>query len=216
MSAKLNWPQFGPDLNDNQLKEILGQIENTGFYTCNDFLVEESVQHWKHFADNLSAEDLFRDSKIGKRESAQQNASIRSDKIFWIQDFDASTQPIADWLGKLATELKNYFRIPIEDFESHFSIYPPGAHYSKHIDNPNGLSPRLFTFIFYLNPIWQPGHGGELVIYNPEQPDIEILRVSPKGGTFVLFRSDRFHHEVKEAFEPRYTFTGWMRRNARV
>jgi len=216
MSPALNWPHFCHKLSDDRLKEILGQIEESGFYTNDAFLDSDSVLSWKQYVENLSQQNQFRESSIGKKGHEVKNTNIRSDKILWVHEFINETQSIGTWLHDFSIELKNYFRVPIDDIEAHFSIYPAGSHYGKHIDNGTGLNNRLFTFIFYLNPNWQPGDGGELVIYDPKNSEQEILQVAPRGGTFVLFRSDMFHHEVLEARVPRYTFTGWLRRHARV
>ncbi|MBL7555162.1 MAG: 2OG-Fe(II) oxygenase [Bdellovibrionaceae bacterium] len=216
MSPSLNWPHFCHKLSDDRLKEILGQIDESGFYICDAFLDTESVIHWKQFIERHNDDRPFRDSTIGKKGHEVKNANIRSDKILWIHDFSGETQGIGDWLTELSAELKNYFRLPIDDIEAHFAIYPAGARYEKHIDNGTGLNNRLFTFIFYLNPNWKPGDGGELVIYDPNHSEQEICRVQPRGGTFVLFRSDLFHHEVLQAQVPRYSFTGWLRRHARI
>lgn len=192
------------------------QIEESGFYTSDAFLDSESVFYWKQYIETQNEGSQFRESNIGKKGHEVKNTNIRSDKILWIHEFSAETQAIGDWLTEFTAELKNYFRLPISDIEAHFAIYPSGARYEKHIDNGIGVNNRLFTFIFYLNPNWKPGDGGELVIYDPNNSEKEIRRVEPRGGTFVLFRSDLFHHEVLEAHVPRYTFTGWLRRYARV
>tara|TARA_B110001454_G_scaffold219202_1_gene252024 strand:+ start:115490 stop:116074 length:585 start_codon:yes stop_codon:yes gene_type:complete len=192
------------------------QVEESGFYTKDAFLDSDSVSYWKNHVEKLNAENQFRESTIGKQGHEIKNLEIRSDKIFWLHDFADETQNIGIWLNDAREELKRYFRMPVDDIEAHFSIYPAGGKYGKHIDNPSGLSPRLFTFIFYLNPNWQPGDGGELVLYEPNHPDKKLKQIEPRGGTFVLFRSDLFHHEVLTAMKPRYTLTGWLRRHARV
>ncbi len=190
------------------------QIEESGFYTSDAFLDTGSVMYWNDYIEKLNAANQFRDSTIGKQ--GHKNAEIRSDKIFWLAEFSGLTQDIGHWLDDLRAALKNHFRMPADEIESHFSIYPAGASYGKHIDNASGENHRLFTFIFYLNPNWQPGDGGELVLYEPGRPDNKLKQIEPRGGTFVLFRSDLFHHEVLTAHKPRYTFTGWLRRHARV
>lgn len=190
------------------------QIEESGFYTSDAFLDTDSVFYWNDYVEKLSADNQLRDSTIGKQ--GHKNLEIRSDKIFWLPDFSGLTQNIGIWLEELRSALKNHFRTPADEIESHFSIYPAGASYGKHIDNASGVNHRLFTFIFYLNPKWQPGDGGELVLYEPGRPESKLKQIEPRGGTFVLFRSDLFHHEVLTAHKPRYTFTGWLRRHARV
>lgn len=216
MPPALNWPHFCHKLSDDRLKEIIRQIEESGFYTGDAFLDSDSILGWQQYLEKQSEQNLFRESAIGRKGHQTKNADIRSDRILWIHEFSNETYAIGEWLTALSTELKNYFRLPVDDIEAHFAIYPAGAHYGKHSDNGKGLNNRLFTFIFYLNPNWNPGDGGELVIYDPKNSEKELHRIEPRGGTFVLFRSDLFHHEVLLAHKPRYTFTGWLRRHARV
>lgn len=194
----------------------MASIEGSGFYTNAAFLDNNSVLNWKQYAEKLSNQNLFRESFIGRKDHEIKNTGIRSDKILWIHEFSEETQSIGDWLTDFSNELKKYFRLPLEDIEAHFSIYAAGSRYQKHVDNGTGLNNRLFTFIFYLNQGWKPGDGGELIVYDPKQPEKELRRIEPRGGTFVLFRSDLFHHEVLEAQAPRYTLTGWFRRHARI
>ncbi len=212
MSPSLNQPPFRQKLSPKELDEILETIEETGFYSCDEFIDSFAVAFWKEFAEMHANQDHFRDSTIGKNGFEKKNSDIRSDKIFWIDSFTGTTEPLGDWLMSLATELKNHFRMPVDDIEAHFSVYPSGSRYQKHIDNATGQSNRMFTFIFYLNPEWKSGDGGELVVYDAEDPNLPMTQVAPRGGTFVLFRSDLFHHEVLPAHVPRYAFTGWLRR----
>ncbi|MBL7543540.1 MAG: 2OG-Fe(II) oxygenase [Bdellovibrionaceae bacterium] len=216
MSAQGNWPQFCQKLNEHQLLEMMEQIEETGFYIHKNLLDNDHVKGWQQHVNTLNSMDQFKSAKIGKKEFESTETQIRSDQIYWLHEFTGKTRVLGDWLQNLSDELKTHFRLPIDFIESHFSIYPEGARYQKHIDNASGQSHRLFTFIFYLNPDWQPGHGGELVLYSPENPERIICQIEPKGGTFVLFRSDLFYHEVLLTRVPRYTYTGWLRRNARV
>jgi SM-20-related protein len=216
MFPDLIWPDFQPMRSDGRLEEILGTLDESGIYIKEDFIDPKYVSIWKNYAEIQAKGKLFHESAIGKKSLQTKNASIRSDKIFWVHSFSESLKPIGDWLTCLSAELKNHFRISLDDIEAHFSIYSKGNHYDKHIDNSAGLTPRLFTFIFYLNPEWKPGDGGELVVYNPINQDDRIFTIAPKAGTFVLFRSDLFYHEVLPSQSDRYTFTGWLRRHARV
>ena len=67
--------------------------------------------------------------------------------------------------------------------------------------------PRLLTFIIYLNPDWEPDHGGtfEIIEYRNLWSRFylswligEYSRTSipPTLGTSLLFRADKLHHEA--------------------
>lgn len=215
MFPALNWPDFQPMLSDGQCEQILSDLEESGLFTCDGFFDHKYIVELQNYCESLQKDNAFRQSAIGKKSIESKNIAIRSDSIFWIENFSGPMESIGKWLGSLADVLKLHFRQPISQIESHFSNYPPGSHYDKHKDNTSGEHQRLFTFIIYLNLNWKTGDGGELVIYQPDNPDRILKTVAPKAGTFVLFRSDLFAHEVRTANAHRSTFTGWLRRGPR-
>ena len=216
MFPELNWPHFKPMFSEGQLRELLDSLETPGIYINEHFIDLKYTQELKAFAQNNLAEDQFRSAKIGQTGHANDNPTIRSDQILWVSEFSGHLNLVGLWLNELSTEIKNFFRVSIKDIESHFSIYPAGSRYAKHCDCGPNDSARLFTFIFYLNSEWTPDDGGELIIYNPTNPTEVIYKIAPNSGTFVIFRSDLFFHEVLISKKPRYTFTGWLRRDARI
>jgi SM-20-related protein len=79
------------------------------------------------------------------------------------------------------------------------AVYPPGAHYSPHVDNPaasnNG---RVLTAIVYLNDGWEASHGGRLRIHSAADPSTIVEAVDPISGRLVVFWSDdRVPHSVQ-------------------
>ncbi|MNJ70885.1 hypothetical protein D3C77_673740 [compost metagenome] len=67
------------------------------------------------------------------------------------------------------------------------------------------------TAVLYLNPDWQPDHGGALRLY---LADGESLDVAPEAGTLVVFMAGEFPHEVLPTQVDRLSVTGWFRRRA--
>jgi SM-20-related protein len=98
------------------------------------------------------------------------------------------------------------------DYESHYAHYEAGAFYKKHLDAFKGRSNRILTTVAYLDNQWSPYKGGELSIYNADNQLISL--VPPKAGTFVVFLSDEFPHEVHLCHDDRYSIAGWFRINA--
>jgi SM-20-related protein len=99
----------------------------------------------------------------------------------------------------------------LTELESHFTIYPPGAFYRRHLDRFRGSEQRQISSILYLNQGWSHEHGGQLRLYLDETDDAAYLDIEPAGGTLVLFLSDRFWHEVLPATRQRMSLTGWFR-----
>ncbi|MBS0393650.1 MAG: 2OG-Fe(II) oxygenase, partial [Proteobacteria bacterium] len=67
---------------------------------------------------------------------------------------------------------------------------------------------RVVSVVLYLNPGWQSGDGGELVLAADDGEHV----VEPRGGTLLAFLSERFEHEVRPARRERRSLTGWFRR----
>ena len=72
----------------------------------------------------------------------------------------------------------------------------------KHTDNHcssgegDSCNGRRLTALIYLNPGWEPPHGGCIRIYGPKGVGT-LTDVEPRGGRLLLFFSDiRVPHEV--------------------
>ena len=99
----------------------------------------------------------------------------------------------------------------LEDFESHFALYPPGAFYLRHLDRFRDDDRRMVSAVVYLNQGWLPEHGGHLRMYLDGNVDYDVL---PIGGCLVVFLSGEIPHEVMPATRDRLSLTGWFRRRA--
>ena len=74
----------------------------------------------------------------------------------------------------------------------------------RHRDAFPGGDNRRVTAILYLNPDWQPEHGGQLRLHLDPPRDVE-----PFSERLVVFLSDRVEHEVLPAFADRWAITAW-------
>lgn len=164
----------------------------------------------------LQHEGNLQKAAIGHGATKGTHAEIRGDFTYWMDEKTAT--PIQSLFMKALHEilqsLNQNFYLGLKRYETHFALYPPGAGYDKHIDNHRGSGARKITFILYLNENWEKGHGGELSLFAPEKPDQLIAQVEPRLGTFVLFRSELFPHQVEKSFQPRLSITGWLRDDA--
>ena len=167
------------------------------------------LDHVQSLGDNA-----FHIAGTGRQQEHQLNAKIRRDKIHWL----SPTQPVENsWLSYMA-DLQQYLNrrlfLGLFSYESHFSHYEPGDFYRKHMDAFRGQANRILTTVLYLNPDWQPSDQGELIIFHPDHPDKELLRVAPKAGTLVTFLSEEFPHEVVPCQNHRFSIAGWFRLNS--
>ncbi|KAL4428382.1 hypothetical protein ABPG75_002471 [Micractinium tetrahymenae] len=82
-----------------------------------------------------------------------------------------------------------------------------GGCFPMHFDTDASLDTRKVTTIWYLNPGWKPGDGGELRLYPfPEAP----VDIEPVNDRMVLFSSQHMLHRVLPSAAERYCFTIWL------
>lgn len=89
--------------------------------------------------------------------------------------------------------------------------HPKGAHYERHRDSLptsdlDDTFQRRITVIFYLNPGWTEGDGGEIKIFGDQD-----RLVKPMLGRMLIFMSGAIDHEVLPTKKPRFALTSWMR-----
>ena len=153
---------------------------------------------------------LFRQAELALNKKII--SEIRNDQIFWLDEKTDSKTPaeekILHNLQALQSELKTNLRVFLDSFECHYAFYDKGHFYKKHRDTTSHNNKRIFSFVIYLNPNWQPEDGGQLVGY---QADGEVsFEIRPELGHLLLFRSD-LEHEVKPTTRERLSLTGWFR-----
>ncbi|AHI06408.1 SM-20-related protein [Bdellovibrio bacteriovorus W] len=146
------------------------------------------------------------------------NSHIRGDSTYWLEENSLSPDQkiFFAYLKALQEQLNQAFFIGIQRVESHFAIYPPSARYAKHLDTPPGQQNRKITFVLYLNRQWQSSCGGQLSLFKPEASDELLTQIEPRFGSFVLFRSDLFPHQVEVCGCDRLSLTGWFRSDGAV
>lgn len=101
----------------------------------------------------------------------------------------------------------------LQRFEVQLACFPGNnARYVRHLDafaGPDGRPRpgRRITAVLYLNPDWQPEHGGQLRVWEPGG----VRDLAPLGGRLVLFRSEALPHAVLPTTAHRYAVTAWYR-----
>jgi SM-20-related protein len=151
---------------------------------------------------------------IGKKEGFQVDASQRGDSIRWIDQHTLApaTAVYFERMDALISQLNRTFYLGIRDRECHYTEYPVGSFYKRHVDRHRGESPRVVSMVFYLNEQWEEHHGGELMLYHN---DGSITRIFPTAGTLAVFLSEK-EHEVLPTGRLRQSITGWMLNELRL
>jgi SM-20-related protein len=151
---------------------------------------------------------------VGRSALAVVSEGLRGDHIQWLDagQSDACDQYLAV-MNELRQALNQAFYLGLEDFESHFALYPPGAYYKKHLDRFRDDDRRAVSVVFYLNEDWQVEQGGALRLH---LADGSLHDVLPQAGSLLVFLSADMPHEVLPATRERLSLTGWLRRRGAV
>ncbi len=137
------------------------------------------------------------------------DASIRQDRIVWLDAADAGSASYLAHMELLRQQLNQQLFLGLFSYEAHFASYASGAFYRKHLDAFKGGRNRRLSTVFYLNDDWQPHTGGELLMYQNDGETV-VAKVTPLANRMVLFLSEEFPHEVLPATRQRLSIAGWF------
>ena len=133
--------------------------------------------------------------------------SVRGDYIKWVEEqTHESLSPFFNQVNHWIDQLNRWCFLGISGYEFHLAYYPEGTFYKRHLDQFQERNNRLISCVFYLNPEWKEGDGGELKLFLEGKEEI----VHPVGGRMIIFKSDVLPHEVLMTNKPRYSLTGWF------
>lgn len=205
--------RYNCDMNNTIFSDALLSIEADGYVVISQFLVIDMIKALHDFALFYHAQQLTYKANTGLGDAHRLISSevmLRGDHIVWLEDTSTNNalQQYFSRMNLLRHALNQIFYLGLESLESHFSIYPAGTSYAKHLDQFQTKKTRKISSILYLNNGWKAEDGGELRLYlnNNEYVDIE-----PIGGRLVLFESERFFHEVLTTKRERVSITGWFK-----
>lgn len=187
---------------------IQGLLEK-GFGSVDNWFTPRELNCLRQSLLRQYDENQFHQAGVGNKSNFQTFKAIRNDQIFWLNQDQANDceQQFFTKVDAFAAYLNRTCYAGIRSFEFHYAIYEKGTFYKKHIDQFKNDDRRVFSVVFYLTEDWQPGDGGELVIYLTDQ---ESVKVEPRSGRMIFFRSD-LPHEVLMSHQKRLSLTGWMR-----
>lgn len=159
--------------------------------------------------------DLFSAAGIGRQQDHKLAPDIRRDAICWIEGRTHAEEAWLTWAEALRKFLNRRSFMGLDNFESHFAHYAPGAFYKKHLDafrNAPVLesSNRFLSVVAYFNKDWREEDGGELDLFD-ESGEQLLQTVLPQFGTLVVFLSEEVPHGVRAAQRDRYSIAGWYR-----
>ena len=189
-------------------EKLIQNLINIGWYATDHFLTNEHCDHLIGEIKNLN----LKEAQVGKGIQKSANSTIRNDSIYWLDKNNQSSAQDA-YLSQMETLMAFFNRelyLGLKQVEAHFARYDKNGFYKKHLDQFIGNSDRRVSVVTYLNA---PTEGGELRIYNRENPEFIDCDYVPKKGSMVCFLSDQIYHEVLTTKAERYSIAGWFRTN---
>ena len=151
-------------------------------------------------------------ASVGRGVAQMLRPEIRSDRIRWL----SAGQSVAcdrylRIMDDLRLALNRALFLGLDEYESHFAFYAPGASYQRHLDRFRDDDSRTVSVVIYLNPDWLMEQGGALRLHPGGAAASDI---APEGSRLVLFLSADMAHEVLPATRDRLSLAGWFRRRA--
>lgn len=197
---------------EEPFENLLRDLECKGWSVQDDFFSHNFTQALMDEAESIERVQMQL-AGIGRNKEHQILLDARRDYIQWIDPESPIREDFLKVMESLRIALNRYLFMGLFDYEAHFARYEKGAFYEKHVDAFKGDSNRILSTVLYLNEDWQEGDGGELVIYDEHNPEVEVGRFFPKKGRLAIFLSECFYHEVVVAHRTRHSIAGWFRVN---
>ena len=156
------------------------------------------------------AKDLFNHAGTGNEGVLKHDNAVRSDMIYWLDRKHNSSCENAffDVIDRFILHLNNTCYTGLTDYEFHYTLYPQGSFYKKHLDQFKSNDSRKYSMIIYLNEGWVTSDGGELCIHHLTG----LQNIVPEEGKSVFFDSHELEHEVLCTNKPRMSITGWLKK----
>ncbi|MDR3384724.1 2OG-Fe(II) oxygenase [Cupriavidus basilensis] len=195
------------------LERLFVALEEHGWAVSDD-LIDTTLAARLHAESRAAWEaGLFHPARIGRGEATARDAGIRGDSILWLDDAPpgAARADFQAWAAGLREALNERYFLGLKREEFHFSHYPVGTAYKKHVDQHRATLHRKISLVLYLNPEWSERDGGELALYGQDDGATELHRVLPQRARLAVFRSDLVPHEVLPCRKTRWALTGWFR-----
>ena len=196
---------------DNVFETLISSYIKNKVGISPQFISSQLANHLKQNLLALQLKKLLVVAGTGNAEKLNHNAAVRSDVIYWL-DKNHNNEFENQFFKQIELFIQ-YLNMQcyagITDYEFHYSIYPIGSFYIKHLDQFKNDSSRMFSIISYLNSNWQEKDGGELLIHL-ENNNKKIL---PIQGQTVMFKSNELPHEVLITHKERMSITGWLKKS---
>lgn len=196
-----------PSLN-NSFESLISSFLTNQVGVAEDFLPPALALRLTENLESLFAAGMFHIAGTGNTTIDREKLN-RSDVIHWLDRTNnrASEDQFFDLMDEFILYLNASCYAGIRSYEFHYTLYPAGSFYKRHLDQFRNNDSRKFSMIMYLNIDWRKEDGGELRIYHEDHSQ----DIAPTNGKIVFFRSGELEHEVLTTNKARLSITGWLK-----
>jgi len=192
----------------NIFESIISSYIKDKVGVAEDFLNESLALSLKANLSNLFTDGLLRLAGTGQN-TVDHNRLVRGDIIYWLdrKHENEFENRFFDLIDDFIVYLNQSCYAGINDYEFHYTLYPTGTFYKRHLDRFKNTDTRKFSIIMYLNVGWKLEDGGQLRIFH----DTYEQDIAPTNGKMVFFNSGELEHEVLVTNTARLSITGWLK-----
>ena len=196
-------------------KPIGDAIEQSGYAVVQSFLDPTVIAALAQACHDDGIDGKLSSAAVGRGDARSVRTDIRGDRTRWLDETASTPAESSYWTAMhvLRVQINQRLMLGLDELEAHYALYAPGARYARHRDTFRDDDARVLSSVLYLNADWRDEDGGALRLYAPDAVDGH-LDIFPRAGTFVLFLSSDFEHEVLPATRERLSIAGWFRRRA--
>lgn len=150
-----------------------------------NFISPQLSERLKQDLNDCYAENLFSHAGIGNDKGISHDHSVRGDMTYWLDRKHNNSHQNAffDLMDSFILHLNNTCYTGITGYEFHYTLYPVGTFYKKHLDQFKNNDSRRYSMIIYLNAGWLEADGGELCIHHSDN----LQKIAPEDGKSVFF-----------------------------
>ncbi|RUP84834.1 2OG-Fe(II) oxygenase, partial [Corynebacterium propinquum] len=117
------------------LQRIVDDLAEKGWSQQNGFLPQALTLELAAECRKRAAEGELAPAAVGRGPAQEIREGMRGDHIQWLEEGDAPVcETYMELMDSLRLAMNRHLFLGLEDFESHFAMYPPGAFYLKHLD----------------------------------------------------------------------------------
>ena len=204
-------PNSSGGLNVIADSSVSADLSGSGISIRDQFASAAEVFALRECARSREARGDFAPARVAAQGKEHRRDSIRGDFTCWLSEpLMPPERLLLGRLEELRLQLNRDALLGLFELELHYARYPPGAAYSRHVDQPLGSTQRRLSLVLYLNSEWQSTDGGVLRIHHADEGFVDV---EPIAGRLVCFLTPGREHEVLRAQRERLSISGWFRGN---